>query len=182
MPCTTEAWPEGPPTPVSMEDDVWRHPSKEPGQRGSYWLLLKRLKQSMVQGAYLTDRLYVPKELWYQSKQELPDLDNKLALAEHLLKVLKNMRSRSEPFRILNELQILEEALLKSNSVVAAPAVPTTTTTTAKKWRSSLGRQVKRKNSCNRKKKSHGLWAQIQLSWKSSKLRIRQDAHAPKTM
>ncbi|KAI8139959.1 hypothetical protein BJV82DRAFT_232642 [Fennellomyces sp. T-0311] len=183
----TEEWSDGPPTPVSINDDPWRHSpspsttSEEPvfqtspslffastpihesvGATSSYyWALLKRLKQSMVQGGYLTDRLYVPKQLWYQPNQDIPDLDNKLALTEHLLSIVKSLRQRSDPMRIMNELQTLEEALIKSTSVTATP----TATHTTKKWRASLGRH-------------------IQSSWKNNKLveRIRQDPQVPRMM
>lgn len=92
-----------------------------------HWTLMKKLRQSMIDGGYITGRLYAPKELWHQPEMGmLPDLDKKLALAEYLLSVLKSTRHDPlDPALTMQELHRLETALYVNPSDI------TTTTSTS---------------------------------------------------
>ncbi|KAI7882762.1 hypothetical protein K492DRAFT_205943 [Lichtheimia hyalospora FSU 10163] len=76
--------------------------------------LMQRLSRSMVEGAYLTERLYVPKELWYQSNIRLPALDAKLAACELLIAGLERLALLDDVTDIplaQKELCLLEQSL-----------------------------------------------------------------------
>ncbi|CDH57906.1 predicted protein [Lichtheimia corymbifera JMRC:FSU:9682] len=76
--------------------------------------LMQRLSRSMVEGAYLTERLYVPKELWYQPNIRLPALDAKLAACELLIAGLERLALLDDVTDIplaQKELCLLEQSL-----------------------------------------------------------------------
>ncbi|KAG2184208.1 hypothetical protein INT44_009223 [Umbelopsis vinacea] len=53
--------------------------------------LFKALESSMIQGAYISRRLYVPKKLWHQSNVRLPSIESKLNAIETLLPPLAKL-------------------------------------------------------------------------------------------
>ncbi|KAI8887373.1 hypothetical protein K501DRAFT_330610 [Backusella circina FSU 941] len=60
----------------------------------STFILLDRLHKSMTQGGYITPRLHVPMDMWYQKNVRLPVLDAKITACEVLITLLDKMDSR----------------------------------------------------------------------------------------
>jgi hypothetical protein len=60
--------------------------------------LLARLRQSMEEGGYITDRIHAPKQLWSQTCVRLPAIESKLSSCEHILKLLQRMHAITRLF------------------------------------------------------------------------------------
>lgn len=52
----------------------------------------------MEQGGYITDRIYAPKQLWYQMNVRLPAIESKLSSCEQILKVFQRMHDITRLF------------------------------------------------------------------------------------
>ncbi|ORZ01149.1 hypothetical protein BCR43DRAFT_169007 [Syncephalastrum racemosum] len=84
-----------------------------------HWTLVKKLRETMVQGGRLSDRLHIPKELWYQENVTLPYLDNKLAHMQRLLDVFKRLKAsacKHDASDLYQELQTVESILREVQS------------------------------------------------------------------
>lgn len=84
-----------------------------------HWTLVKRLRETMVQGGRLSDRLHIPKELWYQENVSLPHLDSKLAHMQRLLDVFKRLKAsacKHDAPDLYKELQTVEAILREIQS------------------------------------------------------------------
>ena len=123
---------------------------------------MKKLRQSMIDGGYITGRLYAPKELWHQPEMEmLPDLDKKLALAEYLLSVLKSTRHDPlDPALTMQELHRLETALYVTPSDVGNTATVAYTGSTSNNVSSAVASSIK---------STMGSMQHWRTSWKWSK-------------
>ncbi|KAI8340749.1 hypothetical protein BC941DRAFT_418087, partial [Chlamydoabsidia padenii] len=74
--------------------------------------LMARLLQSMEEGGYITERIHVPKQLWYQNQVRLPALDAKISSCEQLLGLLLRMHTHTPHFGATSEQKdITNEAL-----------------------------------------------------------------------
>ncbi|KAI7874998.1 hypothetical protein K492DRAFT_240507 [Lichtheimia hyalospora FSU 10163] len=116
----------------------------------------------MIDGGYITGRLYAPKELWHQPEMEmLPDLDKKLALAEYLLSVLKSTRHDPlDPALTMQELHRLETALYVNPSDVGNTATVAYTGNTSNNVSSTVASSIK---------STMGSMQHWRASWKWSK-------------
>ncbi|KAI7851032.1 hypothetical protein BDC45DRAFT_572404 [Circinella umbellata] len=185
---------------IDMNANVQQSQPQQQQQQSSssfYWALMERLKQSMVQGGYLTDRLYVPKQLWYNQQANhhiLSNIDYKLALTEHLLGILKSLKQhqyqKMDTMRIFVTLQLLEEALIKSSAVMSISSSPTTNTATSTNINTTntpttyLSSQTSTLLNAKAKKWRDSINRQIQAAtaWKNNKFvdRMRSEHNTPK--
>ncbi|KAI7854571.1 hypothetical protein BDC45DRAFT_129770 [Circinella umbellata] len=77
--------------------------------------LIQRISRCLVEGGYLTDKLYIPKQIWNQTNVRLPSVDAKLAACELLIPVLDRMNLLQNDRLLLSEvtkeIMTLEQAL-----------------------------------------------------------------------
>ncbi|KAF7729246.1 hypothetical protein EC973_004776 [Apophysomyces ossiformis] len=71
-------------------------PNQTIAQPINYFDLMDRLRQSMKEGGFVTRRLHIPKEFWFQSGVRLPALDAKIETCRLLLIALKPMKARTD--------------------------------------------------------------------------------------
>jgi hypothetical protein len=137
--------------------------------------LMRSLELSMTVGCHITQRLYVPKNLWYQPNIRLPSLDVKVSVCESTLSALARLEAwhRLEDVKgTLSQLMALESCLEnaqlslsrklgmpKFNKSEGAPAEPEIyrkePKDTARKhqsiiaWGNKLSKSVERMNAFN---------------------------------
>ncbi|KAI7861811.1 hypothetical protein BDF14DRAFT_1886777 [Spinellus fusiger] len=75
------------------------------------------LEQSMVQGGYITSRLYIPKNLWYQSNIKLASMDVKAAACESLYSDLVHFEKWKQLDDISGSMKMLDGLLLALQSL-----------------------------------------------------------------
>ncbi|KAI8384139.1 hypothetical protein BD560DRAFT_189582 [Blakeslea trispora] len=101
---------------------------------GNYLGLLLILEKSMLEGAHITHRLYIPKNLWLQPNIKLPSMDTKVSACETIANEITRLEKWSHLDDLKSSIKILEQL---ENSVDQLQ------TTLAKKLKSdSLGSEV----------------------------------------
>lgn len=132
--------------------------------------LLLALKKSMEEGAYITPRLYIPKNMWYQPNIRLQHMEVKIAACESLMGDLarlskwKRLDDLTASMRLLETLEEAIEGLqtllarkLKRESMADATPPATASTSPTKdhhdagskkfmSWGSKLSKSVERMN------------------------------------
>lgn len=73
--------------------------------------LILSLEKSMDQGAYITPRLYIPKDMWQQPNIRLPHLEIKVAACETLMNDLARLEKWSQLDDLTGSLKLLEHFL-----------------------------------------------------------------------
>ncbi|KAG1450987.1 hypothetical protein G6F56_008203 [Rhizopus delemar] len=84
--------------------------------------LMNRLLESMMYGGYVTSRLHIPMDLWYQPSVRLPYIEAKIAASELLIAVLEKMNTRKHiewnMNAVKNELRTLYQTLNQINDTL----------------------------------------------------------------
>ncbi|KAI8374578.1 uncharacterized protein BYT42DRAFT_576843 [Radiomyces spectabilis] len=91
--------------------------------------LILSLESSMVQGGYVTDHLYIPKNLWFQPNIRLSSLDVKVSACENMAADLARLEKWKSLDDVAGSLKLLE-----------------TLETTIEGWQISLSRKLKRES------------------------------------
>lgn len=73
--------------------------------------LILSLEKSMDHGAYITPRLYIPKNMWQQPNIRLPHLEIKVAACETLMNDLARLEKWSQLDDLTGSLKLLEQFL-----------------------------------------------------------------------
>ncbi|OBZ88049.1 hypothetical protein A0J61_03900 [Choanephora cucurbitarum] len=76
---------------------------------GDYLSLLLILEKSMIEGAHMTHRLYIPKNLWLQPSIKLPSMDIKVSACETISNEITRLEKWSHLDDLKSSIKILEQ-------------------------------------------------------------------------
>ncbi|KAI8357880.1 hypothetical protein EDC96DRAFT_445955 [Choanephora cucurbitarum] len=89
-----------------MKDSV---STKSDTSNGEYLSLLLILEKSMIEGAHMTHRLYIPKNLWLQPSIKLPSMDIKVSACETISNEIARLEKWSHLDDLKSSIKILEQ-------------------------------------------------------------------------
>ncbi|KAJ3255072.1 hypothetical protein HK104_007170, partial [Borealophlyctis nickersoniae] len=100
---------------ILREDPTTAEPPEPPPsnpERRPFWLM-RALSRTITKGGFLTPKLYVPRQIWFQSGARFAALDTKIAACETMMSHLSRLRvtGPGNPQALLKELGEFEAAL-----------------------------------------------------------------------
>ncbi|KAL1917024.1 uncharacterized protein VTP21DRAFT_5222 [Calcarisporiella thermophila] len=84
---------------MGLEDAVYEPPPSDPRKR-IFWLF-RSLERSLSVGAFITERLYIPREIWMQNNVRVPAIETKIQICD----ILSGALHRISAWERLDDLQ-----------------------------------------------------------------------------